>query len=390
MRNLTLPNRIVRSATYEGWGERDGTPRIELGDIYSRLAAGGVGAIITGFAFTSQAGRAMQHGQCGIESDIRIKQWQPIVQSVRTANPNTKLILQIAHTGRQTLSKVTSQPVMGASSKQCSYFKQRPRVLDNDTINLIIYEFANAAYRAKQAGFDGIQIHAAHGYLIHQFLSPNTNTRSDRWADPPLLLEEIIRAIRMKCGDSFPILVKLSGAEDSTPGIRIDDTIETVKRLKKLNIDAVEISYGTMEYALNIIRGDAPVDAILKVNPMYNKLPAIVKIIWKKFCAPSYVKRFMPFTENYNLVNTSLVWSNTELPVIAVGGIRTLESMIGIINDFKIDAVALCRPLICEPDIPNRIINNDFKESLCINCNLCAINCDSVRPLQCYKNSFRS
>jgi 2,4-dienoyl-CoA reductase-like NADH-dependent reductase (Old Yellow Enzyme family) len=388
LRNLTLPNRIVRSATYEGWGESDGTPKAELGELYSKLAAGGTGTIITGFVFVSQAGRAMHPGQCGIESDTKTPAWKRIVQAVKQANPDTKLIMQLAHTGRQTLSRVTGSPVLGASSRACTYFRQRPKVLDNNEIELIIRQFANAAYRAKLAGFDGIQIHAAHGYLVHQFLSPYTNTRKDRWANPHILLEEIIRAIRTKCGDSFPILAKLSGSEDSTPGIRVDDTLKTVKRLEDLHIDAVEISYGTMEYALNIIRGSVPINAVLKVNPMFNRLPGFIKWLWKKYFAPAYISKFIPFTENYNLENASLIWSNTELPVIAVGGIRTLESMLGIINDFNIDAVALCRPLIIEPDLPKMIQSNQFTTSKCTNCNLCSVHCDSPQPLRCYQNGL--
>jgi len=388
LRNLTLPNRIVRSATYECWGEPDGTPKAGLGELYSTLAAGGTGTIITGFVFVSQAGRAMHPGQCGIDTDVKTIAWRRIVQAVRQTNPGTKLIMQLAHTGRQTLSRITGSQVLGASSRACSYFRQRPKVLDNSEIEQIVFEFANAAYRAKQAGFDGVQIHAAHGYLVHQFLSPFTNTRKDRWSDPNLLLEEIVRTIRRKCGDGFPILVKLSGAEDSTPGIRVEDTIKTVQRLEELQVDAVEVSYGTMEYALNIIRGAVPINAVLKVNPMFNKLPGFIKSIWKKYFAPAYIGKFIPFTENYNLENASLIWSNTELPVIVVGGIRTLESMLGIINDFNIDAISLCRPLIIEPNLPKMIQANQFIASKCTNCNLCAVYCDSPQPLQCHQKKL--
>lgn len=384
LRNMTLPNRIIRSATYEGWGETDGTPRVGLADVYSRLAHGGVGTIITGFVFTSQEGRAMHPGQCGIDDDVAIEPWRRIVDTVRDINPNVKLVMQIAHTGRQTRKHVTGRQVVGASSKACSYFKVRPKPLDEERIESIIREFADAAFRARTAGFDAVQIHAAHGYLIHQFLSPWTNTRTDRWAAPPLLLEEIIRAIREKCGDSFPILVKLSAEDDNSPGIRIEDTIQTVKRLERLSVDAVEISYGTMEYALNIIRGAIPINAVLAVNPMFNRIPRVIQRIWKKFCYPSYRKKFKPFAENYNLVAVSRISHETKLPIIAVGGIRTLESMTRIVAESGVDAVSLCRPLICEPDIPKQIQRGEFVRSKCTNCNMCTIYCDSHQPLCCY------
>ncbi len=385
LQHITLPNRLVRSATYEGLAEADGTPKPELAELYCDLARGGVGTIITGFVYTSQQGRAMQPGQCGINNDGKVAPWRQIVERVRAANPSTKLIMQLAHTGRQTRAQVTGQPVVGASSHACSYFRQRVRMLDEKAILGVVQEFAEAACRAKQAGFDGVQIHAAHGYLIHQFLSPWTNNRTDCWSDRPLLLEQVVIAVRSACGEDFPILVKLSAAEDSTPGIRVEQTIETVQRLKALHIDAVEISYGTMEYALNIIRGDVPVAAVLKVNPMFQRVPKWIQGVWKRHCAPAYIHKFIPFTENYNLQDALRIRTEAGVPVLAVGGIRSLDSMLSMVGEMGIDAVSLCRPLICEPDLPNRILDGHFTRSQCTNCNLCAIYCDSRQPLRCHR-----
>jgi 2,4-dienoyl-CoA reductase-like NADH-dependent reductase (Old Yellow Enzyme family) len=384
LRNMTLPNRIIRSATYEGWGDINGVPRMELAEVYCELARGGVGTIITGFAFTSQTGRAMHPGQCGIDSDEKIAPWRRVVDEVRRASAEVKLIMQIAHAGRQTRMDVTGTLLVGASSKPCSYFRQRPRTLDEDSVPAVIDEFADAALRAKTAGFDAVQIHAAHGYLIHQFLSPWTNTRDDQWADGPLLLESVVQAVKVKCGDDFPVLVKLSAADDNSPGIQLADTIHTVKRLERLEIDAAEISYGTMECALNIIRGAVPVDAVLSVNPMFNRIPGFAKSVWKKLCAPAYLRKFIPFEENYNLEAATHIRKETNVPIIAVGGIRTLESMVDAIGNPGIDAVALCRPLIREPDIPSKILSGEFTKSLCANCNMCAVHCDSRQPLRCY------
>lgn len=387
LRNVTLPNRVIRSATYEGWGDPKGSPRPQLASLYCDLARGGVGTVITGFAFVSQAGRAMQPGQCGIDTDEKIAPWRGIVSRLRGTSPDTKTFMQLAHAGRQTLRRATGLPVAGVSSRKCSYFRQRVDVLDDESIRTIIDEFANAARRAREAGFDGVQVHGAHGYLVHQFLSPWTNTRKDRWGDPALFLEEVIRAIRAQCGDRFPVLVKLSAADDRSPGLRIEDTVRTVGRLEELEVDAVEISYGTMEWAMNIFRGACPVNVVLEVNPLFNRIPRILQRLWKTFGAKRYLNRLIPFSENYNVAAATQIKSQTRLPLIAVGGIRSLEGMVACLATHGLDAVSLCRPLVCEPDLPAKFRDGVSERSQCTNCNLCAVHCDGRQPLRCYRKS---
>jgi len=385
LRNVTLPNRFIRAATYEGWGEPDGMPRAELGDLYIELARGGSGTLITGFVFTSQAGRAMQPAQCGIDTDDKTARWQEIADRVHGAAPDVKLIMQLAHAGRQTRRQTTGLPVAGVSSRRCTYFRQRVKVLDDATIRAIIREFGEAAYRAKEAGLDGVEVHAAHGYLVHQFLSPWTNVRTDRWGDPRLFLEEVIGAIRARCGDRFPLLVKLSAADDTRPGLRIDDAVATVKRLEELDVDAVEISYGTMEYALNIIRGAVPVDTVFEVNPLFSGRSRFVMKLWKTVFLESYLRKFIPFSENYNVTAAEEIKTETRLPVIPVGGIRSVDGMVACVTKHGLDAVSLCRPLIREPDLPSRILRGTSDRSQCTNCNLCTVHCDSRHPLRCYQ-----
>lgn len=385
LRNIALKNRFVRSATHEGWGDPNGVPRYELSDLYSELALGGAGTVITGFVFTSQAGRAMQPGQCGVDTDDKITHWQRITERVHGAASDARLIMQLAHAGRQTLQRVTGRPVVGVSPRKCTYFRQRVTVLDDAAIRGIIDEFGHAAHRAQEAGFDGVQVHAAHGYLVHQFLSPWTNRRTDRWSDRPLFLEEAIRAVRAKCGDRFPVLVKLSAADDNTPGSRIEDTVATVKRIEELDVDAVEISYGTMEYALNIIRGAWPVDTVLKVNPIFSRIPRLLRRLWKTFFLNRYLSGLLPFDEDYNVAFAVQIKQATSLPTIPVGGLRSAESMRACLTQHGLAAVSLCRPLICEPDLPNRIRNGLTNRSRCTNCNLCTAHCDGPEPLHCYQ-----
>jgi len=385
LRNITLKNRILRSATYEGMADPNGIPLAELATVYRNLAEGGVGAIITGFVYISQAGRAMHPGQCGIDNDQKMEAWKVTVDQVKNDFPDTRLFMQLAHTGRQTRSKATGRPVLAVSRKKCTYVRQPVKVLSDRDIEVIIREFGAAALRAKTAGFDGVQLHAAHGYLIHQFLSPWTNTRRDRWGSPQLFLEETIRAIKTGCGQDFPLLIKLSSEDDNSPGIRLSDTIRTVQRIEALNVDAVEISYGTMEYALNIIRGACPVDLVLQINPLFNKTPRIVRSLWKTFKAESYTSRFIPFEKNYNMEAAAQIKKTTSLSIIVAGGIRDKTAMITCLTEHGLDAVSLCRPLICEPDWPRKIKSGLSVTSACTNCNLCTIHCDGPNMLQCYQ-----
>lgn len=384
---LRAPNRLVRSATYEGWGDGEGVPRLELAALYRDLAAGGVGTLITGFAFVAAEGRAMQPGQCGITTPAHTEAWRRVIGRIRPINPEMRLIMQLAHCGRQTRRESTGMPVVGASTRHCSYFRQATRSLDADGIARIVGAFAAGAGRAQEAGFDGVQVHAAHGYLLHQFLSPWTNNRHDRWGEPLVFLAEVIEAVRRTCGDKFVVLVKLSASDDNQPGVRLEDTVATVRGLEQMEVDAVEISYGTMEYAFNIIRGEVPIDLLLRENPLLRNLPWPLRWWWRRYIYPRHLARLKPFSEDYNLAAAVTIRRATTLPIIAAGGFRSLQSMVETVTTHGLDAVSLCRPLICEPDLPQRLRQGQATRSRCCNCNLCTVSCDSDRPVRCYQRA---
>lgn len=382
LRHITLPNRLVRSATYEGLGGPDGTPRPELADIYARLAQAGTGTIITGFCFVSQEGRAMQPGQCGIETNGKIGAWQSLVRSVKAAAPGVCLLVQLAHAGRQTCRRVTGNPVVGASARRCRYFREKVRPLSEAEIVRIIADFAAAAHRAQQAGFDGVQLHAAHGYLIHQFLSSHTNTRSDVWADGTRLLVAILHAIKTACGDSFPVFAKFSGADDR--GLTVTDTVRHIRAVAS-GIEAAEISYGTMEFALNIIRGGWPVERAFEVNPLLQSVPRPLRGLFRRIFLNPIIRRCIPFEENYNLAAASQIAREAGVPVFAVGGFRRASCMRAALTEHGLAAVSLCRPFLCEPDLARRLRSDDNWSSACTNCNLCTINCDAAQRVCCVK-----
>jgi 2,4-dienoyl-CoA reductase-like NADH-dependent reductase (Old Yellow Enzyme family) len=381
---ITLPSRLVRSATYEGLGARDGSPRPELGDLYARLARSGVGTVVTGFCFVSQQGRAMQPGQCGISADDALPAWSSLVRAVKAAAPQVKLIMQLAHAGRQTRRAVTGQPAVGASARRCLYFREKVRPLAGSEIESVIASFADAARRAQQAGFDGVQLHAAHGYLLHQFLSPYTNTRQDEWADGARLLTEVLRAVKAACGDAFPVLAKFSAADDR--GLTVDDTVCHIRAAEPW-LDAAEISYGTMEFGLNIIRGAWPLERAFEVNPLFQPIPRPLRGLFKRVFLPPLLRRRIAFAENYNLAAAARIAREVTVPVLAVGGFRRAASLRAAVTEHGLAAASLCRPFLCEPDLARRLREDDAWSSSCTNCNLCTVSCDAPHPVRCLRRA---
>ena len=361
-------DKIIRSATVENMADRNGVPDAPaLVELYNALSAR---TIITGFVYVSENGRAMQPLQAGIINQTQAEAWA----QVRCAVPNKQLIMQLAHVGRQT----TRPGAVGASNIKCTYCKAPVRPLTTTQIKQIVDDFAQAALRAQQAGFDGVQIHAAHGYLIHQFLSHYTNNRTDEYKDRPLLLEQILKEVRRVCPAPFLVWIKLSWGDDR--GLTLSDTLATIKRIETL-CDGVEISYGTMEYPLNIIRGAIPINTAFRVNPLFNKYPPFIQRLWKRFVFPFYKRRFKPFTPNYNVQAALEIKKQTTLPVFVTGGIRTQQDIDNILAS-GVDKVSLCRPFIKEPDLLSKLTGH--WKSGCVNCNLCTIYCDSEQGVRCH------
>ncbi len=379
------PNRLWRAATYEGLADEHGCPTPALGALYARLASGGAGAILTGFCYVSRAGRAMQPRQCGIDADDKIAPWQAVVAAVRDEGRGTLLFMQLAHAGRQTLAAAAEGRVLAPTRKPSPYFRSRPVAMDDGQVRAAIGEFVAAARRAQQAGFDGVELHAAHGYLIHQFLSPYLNHRRDAWGQDRLaLLREILAGIRSACGGDFPILVKLSAGDFHPGGVDAELAGDYAGRLHDLGAAAIEVSCGTMDLAMNIFRGGLPVQRVFEHNPLFASRPAWQKALWMRLALPRLRRRLVPFAEAYNRDAARVIRRRSRVPLILVGGLRSRIVIDDILASGDADAVALCRPWIREPELGARFRADSRGRSTCVNCNLCAVMCDSTLPLCCY------
>src|SRR5512135_1587822 len=243
---MALNNRFVRSATWEGMCNNDGRPMSKLAACYRDLAAGGVGLIITGYAFVRPDGKQLP-GKMGIHSDDFAVEMRALTRAVH--DEGGKICMQLVHSGGQTTTKTAGRRPLGPSSVKVEQFPEEPEAMTKDDIDEIVAAFGEGARRAKAYGFDAVQLHAAHGYLINQFLSPLTNRRTDVYGgslqNRCRFLIEVYSSVRSAVGLDFPVLAKLNGSDNLEGGLVLSDAVHASRLLDEENIDAIEVSGGT-------------------------------------------------------------------------------------------------------------------------------------------------
>jgi len=381
---IKLKNRIIRSATYEGMADEKGFPNEKLKKLYINLAKGDVGAIITGNAAVQANGKASLFNMTMIDSDDKIPAYREITNAVHEYD--TPIIMQIVHCGRQTRSKVTGLPTVAPSAIRDWYFiEDKPKELSDEEINEIIENFVAAIIRAKQAGFDGVQVHLAHGYLLAEFLSSYMNRRKDKWGGSTenkyRIIGEIFRKAKEKTGD-YPILVKMNTYDGRKNGMKIEESVRIAQMLEKSGCSAIEVSCGVVEDGLYSMRGEKlPADAVMEYNFKFKNLPRFAKVIAIPM-AKTFMKQPKPLLK-YNLDAAIQVKQAVNIPVIVVGGINNMNDINDIIGNNNIDFVSMCRPFIIEPDIVGKFQKGTQAKSKCIMCNYCGIIAEE-KPLKCY------
>lgn len=336
---MTLRNRMVRSATWEGMCEADGEPTRKLADFYRTLAEGGVGLIITGYTFVRPDGKQLP-GKMGIHTDSFAASYKNMTQAVHDAGG--KIAVQLVHAGGQTDSENAGQQPLAPSSVRVAQFPEMPEELSQEEIGSIVAAFGEGARRAKEWGFDGVQIHGAHGYLVNQFLSPLTNQRTDLYGgsleNRSRFILEVYAAVRRAVGMDYPVMIKLNAADNLKGGFEVDDAVLVAQKLSEAKIDAIEISAGTPA------SGDE---------------------------SPARTKINRPEKEAYHLDLARKVKENVNCPVMVVGGMRSYEVAEKVVRDDGLDYVSMARPLIREPDLPARWMSGDRSPAKCISCNGC-------------------
>jgi 2,4-dienoyl-CoA reductase-like NADH-dependent reductase (Old Yellow Enzyme family) len=375
--SLEVKNRIVRAAMTGNLANEKGEVTDRLIEYYQRQTQGGAGLLITGGAYIQKSGRSARR-LIGAYDDNLIPGHSRLTKAVHELEG--KIILQVYHCGRQTQPELVDGDVIGPSPVKDRMMGVTPRSMTEEEIEATIKAFGKAARRAEEANYDGIEIMAAHGYLISQFLSNRTNQRTDQWGgsieNRGRFLFRIIKQVKVEVSDGFPLLVKLNTEDKLKKGLTLEESAWLAEHLPDLGVDAIEFSGGTYESGLNITRGDLPIKDILEEYSGLRKLQL-------RFILRLMKKRFQ-FSEAYFLENLKSIRPRVRVPVILVGGLRTPAVMEQILREKHADLIALGRPLNHNPDFPKEILSGDFSPSSCLNCNRCFIRIIQEKPLQCY------
>jgi 2,4-dienoyl-CoA reductase-like NADH-dependent reductase (Old Yellow Enzyme family) len=346
--SLSIPNRLIRSATAERMASENGTPQPALIELYRKLAAGGVGLIITGHFYVQPNGKAHPE-MTGVYSDDLIPGLTLLSEAVH--QEGGLIAAQINHGGMN--SSAWHDP-MAPSEIQLPSMEHPAREMTINEIEETIRNFGQAARRVKEAGFDGVQIHSAHGYLISEFLSPLTNRRTDHWGgdfDRRLnFLKEVYTSVRQNVGPDFPVLVKLGMEDFPENGLSAADGTLIASSLEKMGMDAIEISSGIGKPGVGSIHKGVRTEA----------------------------------EEAYFRPLAKLARQTTNLPLSLVGGMRSRAVMESILSSGDADFISICRPLIREPNFPNMLKVGMIERSACLSANNCwAINAGDGIACKC-------
>ena len=331
---LDLLNRSVRSATWSGVGDDRGYVTDRATDFYRRLAGGGIGLIVTGYQYVLRNGIQLPY-MVGNYEDEQTEGLSKLAQVVH--EEGGKVIPQIVHAGARANPKLfpKGEEVWAPSAIPDPVTGHTPHEVTKQEILKLIDAYAAAAARSLKAGFDGVQLHGAHGYGINQFLSPIWNQRSDAYGgnlkNRYRFLGEVIEAVRGAVGNDFPLLIKLTAHDFVEGGLVPTDAVEIARRLADDGIDAIEVSGGSPASPKNL----GPVRGHIRSEE----------------------------DEAYFAEFAAQIKDSVKIPIITVGGIRSISTIEKILADGKADYVAMSRPFIREPHLINRWKSGDTRKS---------------------------
>jgi 2,4-dienoyl-CoA reductase-like NADH-dependent reductase (Old Yellow Enzyme family) len=342
--NLEIRNRFVRSATGDRLDDEKGHATAKKIELYAKLASGGIGLIITWITSVFHFPEARWPNLSDIGSEESIPHFKKLVDAVHSHG--ARIAPQLFHRGREEaafLEKKGMEAWAPSLVEEDPFFNGPHRAMAEEEIWTMVRAFGDGARRTKEAGFDAVQLHGAHGYLLSQFLSPHTNLRRDEWGGD---LEgrlrfhrEILRDIRSKVGEDYPVMIKL-GVQDAVPdGLRFEEGKRAAQLLAEWGFDALEISQGIRGRTYDAMEFKTEIDTIEQEAYFRDWAREIKQVV--------------------------------NVPVMMVGGLRSYELCEEVIQNREADFVSMCRPFIREPYLVNDWRDGDLHRATCISCNDC-------------------
>lgn len=345
---LSLRNRIMRSATAEFVAHPEtGAPTERQRNLYEDLAAGGVGLIVTGHAYVARSGKA-HPCMASMATDGVIPAWRHAIAAAQALG--TRLMVQINHAGASVDPAVTPEPL--SPSGIATSDDALPRAMTPAEVEATVESYGQAARRAREAEFDGVQIHGAHGYLITQFLTASTNRRGDAWGGSlearQRFLRQVIAAVRHQVGDDYPVWIKLGVAGRPEGGLPLAEGVKAARLCRDQGLNAIEISNAAGEPG-NLPRGEG---------------------------------RFMPMAVP---VREAV---GEGYPLALVNGFRSRVAMQQALSRGIVDLISLCRPLIAEPALVHKLASGAVEKALCVRCDQC-VPAKRCRGVGCYNRGVQ-
>lgn len=360
---LTLRNRSIRAAAFEGMCPGHNVSQ-NLIEYHRAVAKGGIGMTTVAYASVQQSGLSFPH-QLWLRNEI-IPKLKILTDAVHAENAAASI--QIGHCGNMAKRNVIHGRPIAPTTHLNFYAPSFPRKMNLNDITETAKAFGNAVRTARESGFDAVEVHAGHGYLISQFLSPSTNKRSDKFGgslqNRMRFMQMVMQEVMQAAAGKTAVLVKMNMRDGFRGGMELNESLQVAKVLEQLGAHALVLSGGFVSRApMYVMRGNMPVQTL--ASQMDNTLMNLIVRAFGKLLIPD-----VRFTENYFLNDAKVFRKELKMPLVYVGGILSKENIDEALRE-GFDAVAVARALIRDPDFIQKLFDEKLKHSACDTCNYC-------------------
>lgn len=358
---VELRNRTIRSAAFENMCQGN-RPTQALFDYHTAVARGGIGMTTVAYAAVNRSGLSFD-GQLWMREEI-VPELRKLTDAIH--KEGAKASIQLGHCGNMTHKSTCGSIPVGASSGFNLYSPTIVRKMREDEILQLVKDFGKAVCLAREAGFDCVEIHAGHGYLISQFLSPYTNHRHDKWGgsldNRMRLMRMVIEEVMDKAGDDIAVIVKTNMYDGFKRGMQVDDCITVAKELERLGVHALVLTAGFVSRApMTVMAGAMP----LKTLAYYMDMR---RFWWLKIGVLLFGRLMMPtvpYKEAYFLDTAKIFRENLSLPLIYVGGMISKDKMEEVLDNGFV-AFQMARALINDTDFVNKLMSGEVQKAVAV------------------------